>query len=362
MPLEALECTHIRNLATQCITLSPGLNQFYGDNGAGKTSVLESIYILGTGKSFRASQLSTIVAHGEKVCQIGGRINGNDEGFSGTIKCIKGAQEKPQYLISNQPASSVAELAQILPVQVLNIHGYQLLADPPEERRRWLDWMMFHVEPSFYALWREYHRVLKQRNAALRYASATRADLPQWTALLASAGAKLHQARDAVMSLCFPDFRLALEGLPGVSALSLDYHPGWDDKASLEETLNASYERDTSLGYTHAGPHRADLKIKINEKSASQVLSTGQQKTFVTGLQLAQVRWMIEQTGKRPILLIDDLPSELDKCARDLLGERLSTLDAQICLTSVEKSSFLELSGDKPRAMFHVEHGRVNPV
>ena len=362
MPLEVLECTHIRNLDTQCITLSPGLNQFYGDNGAGKTSVLESIYILGTGKSFRTSQLTPILAHGQKICQIGGKINGNDQGFSGTIKCIKGAQEKPQYLIGNQAASSVAELAQLLPVQVLNIHGYQLLADPPEERRRWLDWMMFHVEPSFYGLWREYHRVLKQRNAALRYSSGTRADLPQWTAILAAVGAKLHEARDTVMRLCFPDFRLALEGLPGVSELSLAYHPGWDDTASLEETLFASHERDMSLGYTHAGPHRADLKIKINEKAASQVLSTGQQKTFVTGLQLAQVRWMIERTGKRPILLIDDLPSELDKGARELLGERLSGLDAQVCLTSVEKSSFLDVCGGMPKAMFHVEQGRVIPV
>ncbi|MFI4956898.1 MAG: DNA replication/repair protein RecF [Gammaproteobacteria bacterium] len=362
MPLELLECTHIRNLSTQCITLSPGLNHFYGDNGAGKTSILESIYILGTGKSFRASQLTSIVANGQKICQIGGRINGGEDGFSGTLKCIKSAQEKPQYLISDQPASSVAELAQVLPVQVLNIHGYQLLADPPEERRRWLDWMMFHVEPSFYSLWREYHRVLKQRNAALRYSSGTRSDLPQWTALLATVGAKLHEARAAVMSLCFPAFRVALEGLPGVSELSLDYHPGWDNTVLLDEVLSASYERDMSLGYTHAGPHRADLKIKINEKSASQVLSTGQQKTFVTGLQLAQVCWMIEQTGKRPILLIDDLPSELDSTARALLGERLSTLDAQICLTSVDKSAFLELSGDKPRAMFHVERGVVHSV
>lgn len=359
MAVERLECINIRNLSHQCLTLSPGLNQFYGHNGAGKTSILESIYLLGTGKSFRASQLASIVAHGQTMCQIGARLDGGETGYSGTVKYVKTAQEKSQYFIGADPAASIAALAQVLPVQVLNLHGYQLLADPPEERRRWLDWMMFHVEPSFYIMWREYHRVLKQRNAALRYSSAARADLPQWTAMLAVVGTKLHEARASIMAGCFPQFQLALEGLPGVSALNMRYHAGWDDTDSLEAALNASYERDTALGYTLAGPHRADLKIKVNEKSASQVLSTGQQKTFVTGLQLTQVEWMIEKTGKRPVLLIDDLPSELDKSARALLGERLSTLDAQICLTSVEKEAFVELGVERDRKVFHVEHGVV---
>ncbi len=358
MTLEVLQCNHIRNLSSECITLSPGLNYFYGDNGAGKSSILESIYILGTGKSFRASQLSTAISHGKKTCQIGARVL-LDDGLVCTLKCIKNAHEKYSYLINDEPAGSIAALAQLLPVQILNLEGYQLLADPPEERRRWLDWLMFHVEPSFHAVWREYHRLLKQRNAALRASGGARSDLSLWTSLLAAAGQKLHEIRCSILDVCLPSFLIALEGLPGVSDLRLLYEPGWTKGTSLEEALLASSERDMFLGFTHAGPHRADLKIKVNEKPAAQVLSTGQQKTFVTGLQLAQVSWMIEQTGKRPTLLIDDLPSELDKGARALLNERLSILDAQICLTSVEK---IDLGGERERAVFHVEHGAVTVV
>lgn len=362
MPIELLECIHIRNLSTQCIELSPGINLFYGNNGAGKTSVLESIYILGAGRSFRASHLSSIVAHGEKTCQIGARLNDPLTGFHETIKYVKNGHDKPFYMVGPNQADSIASLAQVLPVQVLNLHGYQLLADPPEERRRWLDWMMFHVEPSFYTLWREYHRVLKQRNAALRYTSGHRADLPEWTRLLGEIGTKLHNARAVVMQACFPVFEQALSGLPGVDALSLTYHAGWGSNLSFPEVLASTYETDTSLGYTHTGPHRADVKIRVKEKTAGQVLSTGQQKTFVTGLQLAQVTWMMEQTGKKPVLLIDDLPSELDQSARDLLAERLSSLETQICLTSVECSAFEGLGLGKARAMFHVEHGEVQQL
>ncbi len=360
MPLSALELINVRNLSDQLLSLSPGLNYFYGHNGAGKSSILESIYILGTGKSFRTSQLSPVVKHTSDMCQIGGRILEDDQGLSSTIKCIKHAHERPKFLIDDEPAGSVATLAHLLPLQLLNLDAYQLLADPPEERRRWMDWMMFHVEPSFYLVWREYHRLLKQRNAALR-AFGGRSDLPQWTTLLSHAGEKLHAARVSVMSRCIDMFGRELESLPGVSILSLSYHAGWDDLISLEEQFFASHERDVALGYTHAGPHRADLKIVLDGRPAAQILSTGQQKTFVTGLQLAQVSFVIAETGRRPILLIDDLPSELDSGSRAILGERLKTLDAQIFLTGVDAHAYQEL-GLGTAKMFHVEHGLVTEL
>jgi DNA replication and repair protein RecF len=136
------------------------------------------------------------------------------------------------------------------------------------------------------------------------------------------------------------------------------YKPGWSaHNHSLAEALDEGLSRDMALGYTHSGPHRADMHITVGGADAVHMLSTGQQKTFVGMLQITQVQWLIERAQRSPIVLIDDLPSELDGSARALLASKLTELKAQIFMTSVEEQGFAPFLRNQDYKMFHVEHG-----
>jgi DNA replication and repair protein RecF len=358
MALQRLKIVNIRNISRQEMDFSNNINVLYGGNGSGKTAILEAIYTVSLGKSFRAPSLSGIVQLGSEGFMVSADLQAT------SVKLQKKNTQKAQFFVANNPVDSIVELARLLPVQLLNLQGYQLLNAPPETRRKFLDWTMFHVEPAFFKLWRDYHQVLRQRNAVLRDKyTQNNEGLGYWTAKLAELGQQLHVSRETVLKNWLEYTENFCEGMPGVNKLKIAYESGWDaDERDFAQKLQQSALHDKALGYTKYGPHRADLSFTLADGKAQHLLSTGQQKSFVAALQLAQSQWVAEATEKNPILLIDDLPSELDAFARAKLADTLSKTSSQVFITSVEKKAFLSLLEDRPKKMFHVEQGAVTAV
>lgn len=361
MALVSLQVNQLRNIHELSAGFSPEINLLYGQNGSGKTTVLEAIHLLAIGRSFRTTSVNHAITHGVEAAAIHGEAMSSASQHPVSLKMLKYRAKRPEFYLGQHPAASVAELAQHLPVQLLNLDGYQLLAAPPEARRKFLDWMMFHVEHSFFGLWQDFQKVLRQRNALLK-GYGERGQLPYWTERLGELGQTLHELRETTLTKWVAGSIEALREAPGVTDLRIDYDPGWSFDGTYTHYLYATTHQDLAYGYTAGGPHRSDVKIMLGENPARHVLSTGQQKTFVSSLQLAQCEWVSEQTQKVPILLVDDLPSELDLNARKWLMKQLVTTPSQVFLTSVDPDGFEMISKQKNHKMFHVEHGKMQEV
>jgi len=191
---------------------------------------------------------------------------------------------------------------------MLNLDSYQLLGAAPELRSKFIDWMVFHVEPSFFKNWQDYAKILRQRNAVLK-GFGQKEHLGYWTEKLSETGEILHALREKTLAQWKNATFSMLAGSPGVDKLELGYEAGWNTEYPLIDHLHDHIQHALELGYTSSGPHRADLKIMLGQQLARHVLSTGQQKRFVSMLQLAQSRWVSEQNHTQPIILVDDLPS-----------------------------------------------------
>ena len=361
MPLTRLDITDFRNLASvQIEPISAGFNLFYGLNGSGKTSLLEAVYYLGLGRSFRSTINSRIIRHSADKFLI---FSHSRTESSQTIPI---GIERPQrgdmkIRIAGKDARSAAELADITPVQLINSHCYNLLDGGPSFRRQFMDWGVFYLNAEFLRVWRDYMQILKQRNAALR-AMRPKRELDSWTEELVSKAARLDQFRRDYIALFLPVLTATLAQLISIPGLNISYQPGWDESLLLRQILDASYEKDCQAGHTQSGPHRADLRITINKIAAKDILSRGQQKLFVCAMILAQGALLNSGANKKPIYLIDDLPAELDAVSRANLIALLSKQETQIFVTAVEVETLSEALSQSPLKMFHVEHGQVIAV
>ncbi len=360
MPLDRLTFQGLRNLQTLDIRPGGGVNLIIGDNGSGKTSLLEGIHILGLGRSFRTQQLKHAIKHDEDAFILHGRLEG-DPPLPVGIRRQRSASESIIRL-AGAPVTRIAQLAETLPLQLINPDTFRLLEGSPAFRREFLDWGVFHVKHEFFDIWRRVRRALKHRNALLRHAKMDRQILAVWDRELAHYGVQLDVLRHDYVSNFSPIFEETLnELLPlGKAELKLRYFRGWDHKRSYSEVLSDSHESDRQMGFTQQGPQRADLHIRVDRRPAKEVLSRGQQKLVVSALKLAQGRLLETITGRRCIYLIDDLPAELDKHHRRVFCKWLERMQCQVFTTSVERESLLGLwQTTTAMTMFHVKHGQL---
>jgi len=361
MPLTRLDIANFRNLTS--IKLEPafaGFNLLYGYNGSGKTSLLEAIYYLSLGRSFRSSLISRIIHHTADKFLIFAQtiINGDQAVSIGIERQLHG---DVKIRIAGKDVYSTAELADLTPVQLINSHCYNLLDAGPVFRRKYLDWGVFYLNNNFLQVWRDLVQILKQRNAALR-SQRPKKELDVWTQELITKATLLDQYRREYVLQLFPLLIKTVAELLPLSDLSISYQPGWNESTSYQDVLAASLDKDMQLGYTQFGPHRADLKITINKIIAKDILSRGQQKLFVCAMMLAQGALLYSCANKKPIYLIDDLPAELDIVSRTNLIALLSKQETQVFVTAVERESLGECLSMLPLKMFHVEHGNVTEV
>ncbi|HEY8521042.1 MAG TPA: DNA replication/repair protein RecF [Gammaproteobacteria bacterium] len=350
MSLRRLQVKAVRCLQEIEADLHPHRNYVFGPNGAGKTSLLESVYLLGRGRSFRTRDTRRLIRHGESRLFVYGEVGFDDERHRLGVAFERGKLDKR---LDGAPAESMATLASILPAYVIDPSSHGLVEGGPSERRRFLDWGVFHVEQSYLAAWRRYRRLLSQRNAALK-ARTGGAELEAWTAPLAEAGAEVDALRRGYVTRLAPWVEAHGQRLLQVP-LRIEYRPGWPEGQTLAQALAASRARDLQTGVTEVGPHRADLLVRLGEGAARDEASRGQQKLAACALILAQVALHAASLGpERAVLLVDDPAAELDRNSLDRLVQLLAEAPAQQLLTGLPGSALTPVS---EAAVFHVEQG-----
>lgn len=354
MPIKAFTAQNFRCLASAELEADPHYNLIYGANASGKTSVLEAIGYLGRGKSFRGAQTNDLVRHGERDFVLFGQI---ESGERSTRVGVRNSNEGLEVRIDGEGGGGAAALAEALPLQIIDPDVHNLVAGAPEERRRYLDWIAFHVEHGFLENWRRFRRALKQRNAALKGGSAA-ATIRGWDAEFCELAAAIDEGRRVALNVAQDAIEEA--GLDLLQTeIGVDYRRGWSQDKDLAEMLEAGLERDIQLGSTQAGPHRADLKLIYDERQARKLVSRGQQKLLACSLILAATETAQTALEKPLLLLMDDPAAELDAQALARLMRRVAALGCQVIATTLEADTpiFAESA-----AVFHVEHGELSRV
>ena len=359
MSLSRISVTGVRNLQPVTLSLSPRINILYGDNGSGKTSLLEAIHLLGLARSFRSTRLNPVISHELSACTVFGVVETSSQ-QSSALGISRDRSGEVRIRIDGRNVRSASELAATLPLQLINPDSFRLLEGAPKLRRQFMDWGVFHVEPRFLGAWQRLQQALRQRNSWLRHGTLDGASQAAWTRELVTASDEIDGFRRAYIQALKPVFETTLGALSDVQGLQLSYYRGWDKDRSLDQVLDASIERDRLLGHTQAGPQRADLRLRVQGHNAVDVLSRGQQKLVVCALRIAQGHLVSEARRGQCIYLVDDLPSELDEVHRRALCELLELLDCQVFITCVD-SAVLRAGwrDDTPVSMFHVEHGVI---
>ncbi len=357
MSLVRLELRHVRNIAEATLTPSLSCNVIFGANASGKTSLLEAIHILGLARSFRTPHIKQVIQRGSEGLTVFGRRSRADG--SEVALGIERTLRETRIRVAGKNVDRAAELARWLPVQVINPESHEVLEQGPRFRRQFLDWGVFHVEHGFIEAWRGYHRALRQRNAALRQDGPDGA-ITLWNDSLISHAAALSRARESYLDRLRPwldDYVERLLGLP----VEFQLLRGWSKDMSYEGALASGLKGDREAGFTRQGPHRADITMRVDGVRVQQSLSRGQQKLLVAAMRLAQVRLLGTLSPDRCLLLVDDLPAELDRERRGRLLALLGEVGAQVFVTSTERD-LLDLSAWPECKLFHVEHGAVHEV
>ncbi len=352
--LKSIEISDFRCIRSARLELDPHLSVILGRNAAGKTSLLEALFFLGRGRSFRPGPNNALIRRGQpEFLLVGEKID--DERLTRVGVSYSGSNFRVR--IAGQERQRLADLATWVPAAVIDPEVHELVQGAPEQRRRFLDWGVFHVEQRFADTWRRYQRLLRQRNAALR-AGAQNSALAPWTQGLVEAGVAIGAMREAYLASLAPRASALAESLAGVQ-VDLRYAQGWPNARPLEEALEEGLSRDRGAGLTHYGPHRADLALHIEQRSARAQVSRGQQKLLAASLVLAQVALFAETSSERPLLLMDDPAAELDDEAQGRLLAAAIDTPAQRVVTGLRAT---DLTERLTHSLFHVEQGQVTQV
>ncbi|RBW52103.1 DNA replication/repair protein RecF [Marinobacter sp. F3R11] len=374
MALVKLHTEFFRNLSpAEPVSFSPSFNLLYGANGSGKTSVLEAIGYLGLGRSFRVNRHQAVVQHGQQRFTVfGGLDHGFDDerntqsagAFAHRLGISRDVVQKETTLrVDGEGVRSLSSLAKHLPVSVIDPGVFDIVAGGPGKRRQFLDWAVFHVEPSFAISWQQCQRVTSQRNQTLRNARIDESMLRIWDAQYATLSERISDARKAA----FDQFKSAFDSLVNevdvnwTKGLKLEFYPGWDTGQSLVDVLSRHREQEMRMGHTLYGPNRADIRIKFQGRPVAETFSRGQQKTLVILMKIAQ-SMVLNDLGKQVSFLVDDINAELDEGHRVMLARKLQQLRCQVFITAIERPDPDSLwNGNEipDYRMFHVEHGKL---
>lgn len=362
MRVTRLDIRNLRRFEQVSLAPGPGLNVLVGDNGAGKTSVLEALHLLGHGKSFRGRVREGLVRDGAEALEVFAQWSGAAEPASGGALRQAGLRHSGTSWTGKLDGEAVDRLGDIcsaFAVVSFDPGSHALVSGAAEHRRRYLDWGLFHVEPEFMPAWRRYSRALKQRNALLKRRVGAD-ELAPWELELARFGERLSDLRrDHLASLAPGIAELASDLVPGVGRLSVEYVAGWrEGECSLADALLLARDRDLQAGFTSVGPHRADWRVGYAALPGRDALSRGQTKLVALSALLAQASHHASVLGQWPVVALDDLPSELDRRHQGRVLEFLVGSGAQVFVTGTESPAGTQQAVG--HVLFHVEHGCVS--
>lgn len=352
--LQRLHIAQLRCLSQAELCPAPDSNIIYGDNGAGKTSILEGIYLLSRGQSFRSTPNRQLIRDGESYSLLRADLRHGEGDYR--LAMQRGA-DGAQLQLNRERQVRQASFARLLPVLIVDPGQHRLLEDGPMLRRRFLDWSVFHVEPSYLRDWQRYRRALLQRNALLR--QGDRQSLASWDEQFVTVAEAVANKRGII----FGELKTRIDGLlaelfdtpPNVD---IRYRRGWARDSRLQDLLAQQRGQDLERGFTQSGPHRAELRVSVDRHAARDSLSRGQQKLVMCAMLFGQARHFQERLGQAPILLVDDLASELGEQSRMRLLTWLNGYPGQRFMTALAPDALGSNTGAR---MFHVKHGVLQP-
>lgn len=349
MQLNRLRIQQLRNLADISLTPSPGLNIVTGPNASGKTALLEAVYLLARGRSFRTNRVRELIRHRQNAFQVTARLATR----SGRQVPVGVERDRRQLLLRYDGASvrNLSEHARRLPLVLITPDSHALVSGTPAQRRRWLDWAMFHVEPAYLACWRDCFHALRQRNRLLK-AGAAAAQLASWEQVLVQQAERLDAYRDTFIQKLSDRFQSIIPDLLSGNGM-VEYLPGRDRGLDYRQLLEAARDRDRDRGFTQSGPHRGDLRFSHQAMDVRATLSRGQTKLYIAGLMLAYAG-VLSAEGLSPLILVDDLPAELDEQARRRFMAALAAAGAQAFVTAID-AELLPVEDWSAVTLFHVE-------
>jgi len=412
--IERLQATDLRNLQ-QVKLQAAACNVIIGENGSGKTSLLEAIFLLSRGKSFRHSQPKRYVQHHRPSAIVHAVLT------DGASLAIQKQTDATTVLRLNQnTVYNQSILTEQLPTLLIDPSSMDMLEQGSASRRQLLDWLVFHMKQSFHPQWIAYQRLLKQRNSLLKQSrSLTQvqlAEIKSWNKALANHAALIHHYREQVFLAWQPYFEKSIaQLLPSYAQqISLSYHAGYDVAIPLDVQIDERLAQDLQLGYTRIGSHRADIhvhwrsqsemgikdeksksvteyqtgttelsaskeqKLPTLKEQAANVLSRGEKKLLITALRLSQLPLLLnddsaEQSASQnlqtdnqaittPVVLLDDITAELDDRAIDILLSTLAKLPCQVFMTSLTADvlPIVNQYWSSPN-MFHMKQGELTP-
>ncbi|MEO6154510.1 MAG: DNA replication/repair protein RecF [Thermomonas sp.] len=354
--IRRLRLRDFRRFQEQELLPSPGFNLIVGDNGSGKSSLLEAMHLMAHGRSFRGRVRDGLIRQGEPALEVYLEWHQASGSHRAGLRHTGASWEAR---LDGANVSHLGALCAALAVVSFEPGSHILIQGSSEARRRYLDWGLFHVEPDFLPQWRRYARALKQRNVLLR---SPRGDtqLDAWEHELAQSGEQLSAYRDTYVSRLQPHLdRVVASLFPVAEPVLLELQPGWKwQELALADALLLSRERDQSQGHTTIGPHRADLRLGFGQFPGRECLSRGQAKLAALSLLIAQAAHLAEHDGVWPVLQLDDLASELDRHHQQLVLQFLQGCGAQVFVTGTEPPAGLSDLGIEI-TLFHVEQGVV---
>ena len=383
--IERLQISNLRNL-TQVDLHTAACNVMIGANGSGKTSLLEAIFLLSRGKSFRHHQPKRYIQHHQHTATVHARLSDGN-----TLAIQKQVDATTLLRLNQSTVYNQSILTEQLPTLLIDPSSMDMLEQGSASRRQLLDWLVFHMKQGFHPQWLAYQRLLKQRNSLLKKSKhlthVQLAELRSWDKGLGNHAALIHHYRQHVFTKWQPYFADSIaQLLPSYAEqLSLSYHAGYDTDAALDVQLGERLEQDLQLGYTRIGNHRADIHVHwrsndtlpMLKEQAANVLSRGEKKLLITALRLSQLPLLLRTASTTqastnenervltatPVVLLDDITAELDERAIEILLSTLAKLPCQVFMSSLTADITPMVNGlwSNPM-MFHVKQGQVLPL
>ena len=346
MYIKNLQLNNFRNYENESFEFSDGINILSGDNAQGKTNCAEAIFYLCTGYSTRATRDKQVISYGKDNAQIEGtavsrygNVNVKMEFFKNESKSVK---------INGAPVAKIGELLGNINSVFFNPGELKLIQESPEDRRRFMDIALSQTNRSYFYSLQRYRKILNQRNNLLKEEDddLVYSTLEVWDRQLASAAAEIIECRNLFIKQLQPFATAAHEfitdGKENLTVQGEDASPG--ERAAIETNLMAELsvhvEKDRILGYTTVGPHRDDLKIKVNGEDVKNYGSQGQQRTAALSLKLAELEIFKQTQGEYPVLILDDAMSELDKNRQKRLLEKVNGVQTIITCTHIDEEVF----------------------
>jgi len=359
MSVIELQTVNFRNLITEKLSFHPKLNFITGDNGSGKSSLLESLFYLGHGKSFRSTHLESLIYTDADSFIVSVKTENNIQ-----LGIQRNAQGESKIKINGAKHTKLSDLAKNFAIQIVTPESFKLFVGGPKERRKFVDLGMFHVKHSFSSLWNDFSRTLKQRNACLKN-KVNETQLTYWTDEFCRLSESIAALRKEYIILLREEVSLWMSiVLPSLmDEINIRYSQGWNNKKELKEVLNINISKEYERGYSLFGAQKFDIKFLIDNLSIEHRLSRGQQKLFLLALTFAQTSLIAKVNRLKPILLIDDIGAELDHSSRTAMFSAIQQLGCQTMITAIDSVALEPLMPvNNNYKMFHVKHGQISAM